>query len=155
MNREILATPSVHSTGGNFSHAVRLGGLTFVSGQVPLTSSGSLVGSEDITAQCRQVFTNLRGVLADIGADFDAIVKLTTYLTSPQHLDAYRSVRNEFIAEPRPASTLVIVQALADPNWLVEVDAIVGSTSRPRPGTHSSNSRSGHSSPTTDREPSS
>jgi enamine deaminase RidA (YjgF/YER057c/UK114 family) len=74
MRREILATPSVHSTRGNFSHAVRF------------------AGPEDISAQCGQVFHKPQSVLDDIGSSLDAIVKLTAYLTSPEHVEAYRVV---------------------------------------------------------------
>lgn len=129
MVREILSTPSVHPTGGNFSHAVRVGDLTFVSGQVPLASDGSLVGPGDIAAQCRQVFANLQSVLADIGAGFEDVAKLTTYLADPGYLDAYRAARDEMLHAPLPASALVIVQALANPAWLVEVEAIVATRS--------------------------
>ena len=52
------------------------------------------------------------------------MVKFTTYLASRQHLEAFRKVRNEVLREPFPPNTLVFVQGLARPEYLVEIEAI-------------------------------
>jgi len=60
-------------------------GLVFVAGQGPMSPDGELVGAGDFEAQARQTFLNLHTVLAAAGATFDALVKVTTYLTDMAH----------------------------------------------------------------------
>ncbi len=91
---------------------------------MPFAPDGSLIGEGDPEAQARQVFTNMRGVLAAANADFDNVIKLTYYVTDTAHLPAILAVRDEFIGTKRPpASTVVQVAALHRPELLPAVDA--------------------------------
>jgi reactive intermediate/imine deaminase len=116
--------PSV-STPPGYSHAMRAGGLLFVSGQVPLDASGAVVGVDDMAAQTRQVFRNLGAVLEAAGATFADVVKLTYFVRDISAVAAIRAARDEFIdtANP-PASTLVEVSRLFMPDLLIEVEAV-------------------------------
>lgn len=118
-NAETVSTPP------GFSHAVRAGGLLFVSGQVPLDGNGEVVGPGDVEAQARQVFRNLGEVLASAGASFADLVKLTYFVRDVGAVPTIRKVRDEFIdtANP-PASTLVEVSRLFLPDLLLEVEAV-------------------------------
>lgn len=109
-----------------YSHAVAFSGRAVaISGQVPLDSNGQLVGKDDVEAQVRQVFTNLRTALNAAGAGFEQVVKLTYFLTDLDDLATVRRVRDEFIAtESPPASTLVQISGLIDPECRVEIDAL-------------------------------
>ncbi len=109
-----------------YSHAVAFGGPTLViSGQVPLDEEGRLVGRGDARAQLRQVFRNLAAALAAAGATMDQVVKLTVFLTDMADLQAFREVRDEFVALDRPpASSLVQVSRLVSPEFRVEIEAI-------------------------------
>ncbi|WP_425146829.1 RidA family protein [Deinococcus sp.] len=104
---------------------VPAGRTVYISGQVPTNEHGQLVGIGDFEAQARQVFGNLALVLAAVGMDFSHVVKFGIYLTDAAHIPTLRRVRDAFVnvAQP-PASTLVQVAALAQADWLIEVDAV-------------------------------
>jgi len=109
-----------------YSHAVAVGGpLIVVSGQVPVDANGRLVGKDDPAAQTRQVFENLSAALAAAGATMDHVVKLTVFLTDLADLAEFRRIRDEYIsAETPPASSLVQVGGLLNPDFRVEVEAL-------------------------------
>lgn len=123
MAHELLNPDTVHPTIG-YSHAARVGRTLYVSGQVARDRAGALVGPGDIHAQARQVFANLKAVVEAAGGTLGHVAKMTTLLTHPAYLPAYREARSEFFGEPFPANTLHVVQALAEPDWLIEVEAI-------------------------------
>jgi 2-iminobutanoate/2-iminopropanoate deaminase len=110
-----------------FSQAWRVDGarsIVFVSGQASISADGQLVGAGDFEAQVRQVFENLRSVLAQTGTGLDAVVKLTVYLTDMSRLREYTRIKAEFFTGHQPASTAVGVTELARPEMMVEVEAI-------------------------------
>src|SRR4051812_34614310 len=110
-----------------FSQAWRVDGaqsVVFVSGQAPISPARELVGDGDFGAQTRQVFENLQTVLAEAGASFDAIVKITVYLTDIGNLRDFGRIKSEFIAGKQPASTALEVRSLALPGMMIEVEAI-------------------------------
>jgi 2-iminobutanoate/2-iminopropanoate deaminase len=110
-----------------FSQGWRVDGaqaLVFVSGQVSISSDGELVGEGDFEAQARQVFENLRAVLADSDASLSDVVKLTVYLTDITRIRDYMRIKSEFLGGPPPAPTAVEVKALARPELMIEVEAI-------------------------------
>jgi 2-iminobutanoate/2-iminopropanoate deaminase len=125
MERRIISPRSVHSTAGvGYSHVARAGDTLYIAGQVALDKEGRLVGEGDAEAQVRQAYANLRSILEEMGGSLDNVVKFTTYLTSRQHLDAFRKVRGETLKAPYPPNTLIFVQGLARPEYLVEIEAI-------------------------------
>jgi reactive intermediate/imine deaminase len=109
-----------------YSHAIAFTGrMVVVSGQVPVDAHGALVGRDNPQAQVRQVFENLSAALAAAGARMDQVVKLTVYLTDLADLAAFRQVRDEYISPDRPpASSLVQVSGLVNPEFRVEVEAL-------------------------------
>jgi enamine deaminase RidA (YjgF/YER057c/UK114 family) len=114
----------LHRELGSYSHIMFDGDRTFyISGQVPLTPAGDLVG-DDAAAQARQVFANLAAALAAMNLDTHDVVKLTTYLTDRAHAAAFAATRDEFLAPPYPASAVVLVSGLLDARWKLEVEAI-------------------------------
>jgi len=122
---QIIHPESVHSTAGvGYSHVAKVGNMLFVAGQIALDPDGNLVGENDIESQVRQVYTNLRSILTEFGGDLTSIVKKTTYLTDRSSLDAFRKVRNQFFSDPFPPNTLLFINGLARPEYLVEIEAI-------------------------------
>jgi reactive intermediate/imine deaminase len=109
-----------------YSHAVAFSGPTLIiSGQVPLDEEGRLVGQGDPQAQLRQVFRNLTTALEAAGATMAQVVKLTIFLTDMGDLQAFREVRDEFVSPDRPpASSLVQVSGLVNPEFRVEIEAV-------------------------------
>ena len=80
--------------------------------------------AEGIEAQTEVVWTNISRILAAAGMTMDNLVKINSYLIDPAHLAAFGGIRARYLGQARPASTLVVVAALARPQWLVEVEAI-------------------------------
>ncbi|SNQ46085.1 Endoribonuclease L-PSP (fragment) [Frankia canadensis] len=109
-----------------YTHAiVRPGVPVFLTGQVAWDTDGRVVGVGDIAAQTAQVWRNIALVLAGIGAGMNDIVKLTTYTTDAAHRDVIGAERARHFAPGRfPASTFLVVAGLADPELLVEIEAI-------------------------------
>jgi 2-iminobutanoate/2-iminopropanoate deaminase len=111
-----------------YSQVVEVNGphrLIFVAGQTGVDASGK--AAQGFRAQAVQAFTNIKTALASVGGSMDHVVRLTTYLTDiQQDADAYREVRASFLPNKSalPASTLLQVVRLADPSYLIEVDAI-------------------------------
>lgn len=123
MAHEILNLTSVHPTRG-YSHAAKAGNTLFIAGQIAQDQGGGLVGKGDMAAQTRQVFSNLRNILDEAGGSLANIVKMTTLITHFANIDAYRTVRNEFFSDPMPPNTLMVIDSLASPDFLIEVEAI-------------------------------
>ena len=106
------------------AQARQIGNTIYVSGQVAYDPNGNLVGEGDMRAQTRQVFDNIRAVLAAAGARLEDIVKINTYITDQSRFMDMLDVRREILGASPPASTAVVVSALAFPGLLIEVEAI-------------------------------
>ena len=118
---DILTAPGAPAAVGPYSHAVRVGGLLFCSGQVAL-KDGALVG-DDVAAQTEQVFRNVRAVLASAGADLADVVKTTVYLDTMDDFQAMNAVYADAFGDHRPARSTVAVDALPV-GALVEIEVI-------------------------------
>ena len=120
-----VVAPDGVAAGRGYSQVVTgRGRLVVVSGQISQDEHGGLVGPGDAGAQAGQVFENLRRCLAQVGAGFDDVVKLTFFVLDVADLAAVRSARDSVIDTARPpASTAVQVAALFAPGYLLEVEA--------------------------------
>ena len=110
-----------------YTHVVDVpaGRTIYVAGQVARDASGTLVGKGDMRAQTEQIFKNIQTALEARGATLADIVQLTTYIRDLSQLAAYREVRERVLGtNPRPASSLVGVAALASDDYLLEVEVI-------------------------------
>jgi enamine deaminase RidA (YjgF/YER057c/UK114 family) len=125
MSFTLLTPKSVHSTVG-YSHAVRLGDLLFVSGQVSKNEHDETVYVGDAERQTEVVYENLKRVLEESGSGLDMIGKTTVFTTSLEHRPAINRVRERVFGPigHYPASTFVVVSSLAVPEWLVEIEVI-------------------------------
>lgn len=124
MKREEIRVDGLAEPISHFTDAVRAGGLLFVSGVVAVDRDGGLVGGDDVVAQTRQVFENLRAVLSAAGCDFEDVVKVTIFLTDIDERPLINPVRQEVFGETRPASTLVEVPRLAVEGARVEIECV-------------------------------
>jgi enamine deaminase RidA (YjgF/YER057c/UK114 family) len=102
------------------------GKVVFIAGQEPEDAQGNLVGPGDLAAQARQVFANLGRAVAGGGARLDQVAKITIFVVHhrPEYLPVIEEARVALFGEHKPADTLVGVEALARPGYLIEVDAI-------------------------------
>ena len=124
MPRTTLSVPAIAVPRGHYSHAVIAQGRTlYVAGQVPIDADGEVVGA-DAATQARQVLSNLAAVLEAASATLADVVKTTVYLTNRDDRAAVGEVRRAHFADDPPANTLLVVAGLADPRYLVEIDAI-------------------------------
>lgn len=117
--------PDVHPTKG-YSHAVRMGELLFVSGQVAQDVNGQIVGNGDPKAQTEQIYRNLEAVLKASGSSLNQVGKMTILTTSLDYLPAIREVRDRVFGPVGhvPASTLAVISSLAHPDYLVEIEVV-------------------------------
>jgi len=122
INPEDLATPLTYT-----QVVVATGSrLVFVAGQEPEDAQGNLVGPGDLAVQARQVFANLGRALAAGGARPEQVTKITIFVVQyrPEHLPEIEQGRVALFGDHKPADTVVGVQALARPGYLIEVEAI-------------------------------
>ena len=122
INPEDLPVPST------YTHVVVATGtrMVFIAGQEPEDVNGNLVGPGDLAAQARQVYANLGRALTAAGARPDQVTKITIYVVHhrPEHLPVIERARQHLFGEHKPADTVVGVETLAGPGYLIEVDAI-------------------------------
>ena len=105
-----------------YSPGTLAGGTVYVSGQVAWNEKAELVGIGDVTAQTRQVLSNVGSVLKAAGATFDDVAKCTVYLADIRYFQEMNAVFAEFFPTNPPARTTVQA-ALAEPEMLVEIEA--------------------------------
>lgn len=120
------------TSGGMHSPGVKIKApseILFIAGQIAAAPDGSTVGEHDVSAQIRQVFANIGVVLEEAEMTFGEIVKFTTFLVGAEHVPAFVATRGEIFPElfglgPYPANTLVVIDRLARPQFLVEIEAV-------------------------------
>jgi 2-iminobutanoate/2-iminopropanoate deaminase len=124
--REEIAVPGLAPAISHYTDAVRFGDLLFVSGIIAVDKDLKLVGGDDVVAQTRCIFENMKQVLAAAGATFADVLKVTVFLVDVNDRVKINKVRQEYFGLARPASTLIGVRELALPGVKVEIEAIVG-----------------------------
>ena len=109
---------------GNYSHAVKLQGVVYLSGQIGLNPQTMQMCSDEVAEQARQIFTNLRAVCRASNGDLKDIAKLTVYLADIADSAVVNSVMQEFFSAPFPARAMLEVARLPK-DAKVEIDAIM------------------------------
>ncbi len=123
-NRAVISTPDAPEAIGPYSQAIKVGNTVWLSGQIPLVPGTMEVVSGDISAQARQVFSNLAAIAEAAGGSLDRAVKINISLTDLNHFTAVNEVMASFMQEPYPARACVEVAAL--PKGVdIEVEAIL------------------------------
>jgi 2-iminobutanoate/2-iminopropanoate deaminase len=123
---EKYGAPGVFDPPG-YSQAIKVSGaqtILFLAGQVAYTPDGRPAHRGDFAAQARQVFGAVKALVEAGGGTLANVVKITTYLTDARHRPEFRVVRDEFFGSRGPASTMIEVGKLAEPDYLIEVEAI-------------------------------
>ena len=124
MNRP-LNPAGIRAPFGRYSHGVAVPAgarLVFCSGQLGV-KVGDMV-SRTVEGQAEVCFQNIAAILAEAGMDFGDVVRINAYVTNREDMKSYMTVRDRFVSDPLPASTLMIVAGFTREEFLVEVEAI-------------------------------
>jgi enamine deaminase RidA (YjgF/YER057c/UK114 family) len=113
-----------------FSRAVRVGNVVHLSGTGPVGAD-----NEDAAAQTRRIFEIAEVALAKAGATFDHVVRTRMYLAHAADWEAVGRVHGKYFGSIRPAATMVVVAALLNPTWRIEMemDAVIPIAPDPSP----------------------
>jgi 2-iminobutanoate/2-iminopropanoate deaminase len=123
MNKTYVPNTVAPPTG--YSHGVELAPnarVLYIAGQLGVAPDGSF--ARDIKGQAEQAWKNIQNVLAAAGMSLENLVKVNHYLTRKEDIPGYREVRARMLGDMRPASTLLVISALARDEALVEVEAV-------------------------------
>jgi len=94
----------------------------YIAGQIGADANGQV--ASDFETQVRQAWANLVGVLSTADMKVNDLIKVTAFLTDVGDYAAYAALRGEFLGGHKPASTLLVVAALAKPEWKFEIEAV-------------------------------
>ena len=111
----------------NYSHVVTAVGaqkLVFCAGQVAADAAGNVLPPDDFDAQAKMVMENLTKALAAGGAKISDVTKITIYICNPRDVQKARGILQTYFSDHPPGSTLCVLRGLANPNFLVEIEAI-------------------------------
>lgn len=120
-----IHNPPTLAPGTGYSHGIELppgARLLYIAGQLGINADGKM--APDIRGQAEQAWRNLGHVLEAAGLGYQNLVKVTHFLTRREDIAVYREVRAKFLGPHAPASTLLVISALARPEALIEVEAV-------------------------------
>ena len=112
-----------YEPGFGYSQAIHVGDLVVLAGQMPCDAQANVVGAGDIKAQTRQVFENMKAVLAAADLTLDDLVEIVSYHTDMADLHGMMEVKAEYLTKDFPAWTAIGVTSLALPGQLIEIKA--------------------------------
>lgn len=108
---EVISTKNAPAAIGPYSQALDMGGMVFVSGQIPVDpATGEM--ADDVRAQAAQSLTNLKNILAEAGLGMSDVIKTTVFLADLGDFAAVNEVYASFFSEPYPARSCVQVAAI-------------------------------------------
>ena len=116
---------TIHPPFAKYAHAVEVEAgarIVFCSGQLGIGRDGVI--PDDVEAQARLCFRAVQAVLGEAAMSLGDLVRLNAYVASAQYLGGYMKVRDEFVGNPPPASTLIVVQGFSRPEFKVEIEAV-------------------------------
>jgi enamine deaminase RidA (YjgF/YER057c/UK114 family) len=107
-----------------YSHAVRAGDTIYIGGLISRDMDNNIVGVGDFPAQVEQVYWSLEAVLRAADASLANVVKLNAFVTRREHIQVLREIRAKWFPKDPPTHTLVLVDEIAVPDCLIEMEAI-------------------------------
>lgn len=123
MKRQNVSAVSPYAASFGFSRAVRAGDHVFVAGCAAIGPDNQNVGVGDPAAQARRCFEVIAAALREAGASLEEVVLTRVFLVDAAHADTVARVHGEVFGAVRPVTSAVVVAALLDPEWLLEIEA--------------------------------
>lgn len=127
MPKQQILSDRLPKPSGHFSHATIIeakGRLVFISGMVSKNAEGRIVGIGNVEEQTRQVCENLKAAVEEVGGTLEDICRVDVFVRNMEHFDAIHKVRREYFKAPGPASTMVEINKMTSPEYLIEINAI-------------------------------
>jgi reactive intermediate/imine deaminase len=121
--KEVIAPADVVPARG-FSHAIKAGKTVFVAGQTATDEAGKVIGKGDMIAQTDRAYENVARVLKASGASITDVVKMNIFVTDMDAFAGTGEPRKKHFGRHFPASTVVQIERLLDPEAMIEVEAI-------------------------------
>ena len=123
---QLVNPKAVHAPLGAYTHSIKVprdAEWLVIAGQVGMNARGKVL--DGIRKQAEQAFSNILACLKENGMRKKDLVKFNVYLTDSRHIEPYRAARKKVIGDATlPASTLLIIDGLASPDLLIEVEAL-------------------------------
>jgi 2-iminobutanoate/2-iminopropanoate deaminase len=120
-----LNPTAIRAPFGRYSHGVALPAgarLVFCSGQLGVRADDTV--PETVAEQADVCFQNVKAILADAGFTLAHIVRINACVTRREHMAEYMAVRDRYVSDPPPASTLMVVSGFTRPEFLVEIEVV-------------------------------
>lgn len=118
-----ISTKKAPAAIGPYSQAIRVGNLTYTSGQIPLDPATGAFVEGGIKEQTRQALTNIKAILEEAGTSMDNVLKTTVFMANMDDFADMNAVYAEFFTEPYPARSAVAVKTLPK-GALIEIEVI-------------------------------
>ena len=126
--KTVIDPPNFTKTVGAYSQGLKVDigdkSMVFVSGQLAMDADGKPVAPDDISAQTRYIFENIKTILANAGAALEDVVKVQIFLTDISKFPQVSTVRNEYLEHIRPVSTLLEVSRTVREGCDIEIEVI-------------------------------
>ena len=120
-----LSPADIRAPFGRYSHGIEVpegARLVFCSGQLGIGPDDAV--ADTVEGQAERCFENIKAILAEAGMSLADIVRINAHVTARDHMRGYMTVRDRYIGDPPPASTLMIVSGFTRPEFLVEVEVV-------------------------------